>query len=397
MSYTLIKDLTTINKTVTDGRTIKYIVIHYTGNTTDLAKSNANYFRNINRGASAHYFVDKTTVYQVVEDKDVAWAVGRNYGSNNLFGIVTNNNSISIEMCSNDSAIADETFNNTIILTKELMEKYDIPVSNIFRHYDVCSKKCPGWNGWGTGVGGSELWDKFKNSLTTTSNSTTNKYSVGQKVTFWTSYPTSTSPCGVAYATSGGGNGAITAIVSGQAKYCIDGTRYCNDGDIRGLYVEPVINTVVSSPSATTTKKILNANVYYRVYAGGKWYSEVTDLNDFAGDGKNAIRAIAIKVSDGSIKYRVHVRNGNWYSYITGYNINNSSTGYAGDKKNDIDAIEAYYTTPIGYVCKKIKYRLSPIGGNYYSWQTDNDKENGMDGYAGNIGTSFGKFQAILE
>ena len=117
MSYTLVKNLTTVNYTKgNSGR--KYIVIHYTGNKTDSAKANSNYFKSINRGASAHYFVDKTTVYQVVDDNNMAWAVGRNYGSNNLFGKVTNANSISIEMCSTNGKIANETYKNTVELTK---------------------------------------------------------------------------------------------------------------------------------------------------------------------------------------------------------------------------------------------------------------------------------------
>lgn len=57
MSYTLVKNLTTVNYTKgNSGR--KYIVIHYTGNETDTAKANSSYFKSINRGASAHYFVD---------------------------------------------------------------------------------------------------------------------------------------------------------------------------------------------------------------------------------------------------------------------------------------------------------------------------------------------------
>lgn len=169
MAYKMLKDITAVNKTVTGGRTIKYIVIHYTGNGTDRAESNANWFRNVNRGSSAHYFVDSTTVVQVVEDKDVAWAVGKNYGSNNLFGRVTNNNSISIEMCSTGSKIADATFDNTVELTKQLMKKYNIPASNVYRHFDVCSKQCPGWAGWGTRIGDNgSLWTKFKNAITQT-------------------------------------------------------------------------------------------------------------------------------------------------------------------------------------------------------------------------------------
>lgn len=170
MAYNIIKNLTTVNRTIKSSRVIKYIVLHYTGNATDTAKGNANYFKSVNRNASAHYFVDDNYVCQVVEDKDVAWAVGKNYGSNNLFGTVTNNNSISVEMCSKNGRITDETFNNAVELVRQLMKKYNIPVSNVVRHYDVCSKKCPGWSGWGTGSGNSELWDKFKRDIAASDN-----------------------------------------------------------------------------------------------------------------------------------------------------------------------------------------------------------------------------------
>ena len=146
-----------------DGR--KYIVIHYTGNKTDTAKANANYFKNVNRGASAHLFVDDSYVYEVVGLSDTAWAVGKNYGTDDLFGICTNRNSISIEMCSVNGKISDKTFQNTVCLTIKLMKKYNIPVSHVVRHYDVCKKQCPGWKGW---IGSDQsIWKKFKNSLVT--------------------------------------------------------------------------------------------------------------------------------------------------------------------------------------------------------------------------------------
>lgn len=141
----------------------QYIVIHYTGNTTDTAKANANYFYNVNRGASAHYFVDDNNVYEVVSPNNTSWAVGVNYGRNNLFGKCTNYNSINIEMCSTKGKISDKTFANTVALARKLMNTYSIPVSRVVRHYDVCSKICPGWTGW---VGDNEtIWKKFKKEL----------------------------------------------------------------------------------------------------------------------------------------------------------------------------------------------------------------------------------------
>ena len=83
--------------------------------------------------------------------------------------------------------------------------------------------------------------------------------------------------------------------------------------------------------------------------------------------------------------------------YVTGYNVSDGNNRYAGDKRNDIDAVEVYYTTLSGYVYKKAKYRLAPVGKDYYDWQHDNETSGGQDGYAGSFGTSFGKFQLVIE
>lgn len=210
------------------------------------------------------------------------------------------------------------------------------------------------------------------------------KYAVGQEVTYGTSYKNPKAPCGYEAAVGGSGHGKIIAIVSGQAKYQLDSGVFCNDGDIIGLYTEPQKNPTVQ-------------NVYYKVYAGGRWYSEVKNLDDYAGDAIHAIKGIAVKVDIGSVKYRVHTRNGRWYPYVTGYNIQDGNNGYAGDLVNDIDMIEIYYTTPAGYVTRKAKYRVAPVGKNYYSWQADNETGNGMDGYAGAVGVQLGKLQVVIE
>lgn len=158
------QNLTTVNYSK-GGKTKKYIVIHYTGNKSDTAHGNANYFKNVKRGASAHYFVDETNIYQVVKDTDTAWAVGKNYGRNNLFGVVTNKNSISIEMCSTNGRITDATYKNTVELCRYLMNKHGIPASHVYRHWDVCSKVCPGWNGWGANGCDASIWNQFKSDI----------------------------------------------------------------------------------------------------------------------------------------------------------------------------------------------------------------------------------------
>ena len=39
-------------------RSVAYVVMHYTGNSKDTAKANANYFGGAGRNASAHFFVE---------------------------------------------------------------------------------------------------------------------------------------------------------------------------------------------------------------------------------------------------------------------------------------------------------------------------------------------------
>ena len=126
---------------------IKYIVLHYTGNSKDTALANAKYFHtSINRQASAHYFVDETSIYQSVQDNYVAWSVGGGTQSNHhpLYQICTNSNSISIEMCtSGNSEVSETTENNAIELVKYLMKKYGVDANHVVRHYDVNGKACP--------------------------------------------------------------------------------------------------------------------------------------------------------------------------------------------------------------------------------------------------------------
>lgn len=143
------KDLTLVNFNKGNNRKIEYIVIHFTSNDGDTAQANAYYFKSVNRNASAHYFVDENEIYQVVEDKDIAWSVGVDYskGLAPYWKKCNNNNSINIEMCSAKSGgkyyIPEKTKTNTIELVKELMKKYNIDVEHILRHFDVTYKSCP--------------------------------------------------------------------------------------------------------------------------------------------------------------------------------------------------------------------------------------------------------------
>lgn len=152
---------------------IKYIVWHYTANDGDTDESNAKFFKTPNRKASAHYFVDDDSITISVPDTYVAWSVGgsrysdyKTTGGASLYKICTNNNSINIELCdtikNGKHDVSEATVANAIELTKTLMYKYKIPISNVVRHFDVTGKKCPAYYVDNT------TWNNVKNRISGT-------------------------------------------------------------------------------------------------------------------------------------------------------------------------------------------------------------------------------------
>lgn len=156
---------------------IKYIVIHYTANDGDSDEANGNYFHNRVVKASAHYFVDDDSITQSVPDNYVAYSVGdkrySNYkttGGAKFYGICTNTNSISIEMCDTKKDdihnVTKTTIENTIALVKILMKKYNVTIDRVIRHFDISGKPCPSYY-----VNESE-WAIFKNRISPSSATT---------------------------------------------------------------------------------------------------------------------------------------------------------------------------------------------------------------------------------
>ena len=144
-------------------------------------------------------------------------------------------------------------------------------------------------------------------------------------------------------------------------------------------------------------------NIFYRVRTNRSWLPEVKNDEDYAGLRPNsgergfAITDIAIGADAGTVKYRVHNRGGAWLPYVTGYDIDDSENGYAGDGK-EIDAVEIIYYTDIEKCGEYYfaKYRVSPVGGTYFDWQYDNITDDKQDGYAGDFGRTIDRLQIEL-
>lgn len=130
---------------------IKYIVFHYTGNIRgDSATGNGNYFKNKVVYASAHMFVDSTTVINSVPVDYIAWHCGHDAGGQYYHQSARNSNSIGIEMCvtgtkDGKGKISDNTIANAVEIGRKYARDNSLYWSSIIRHWDVTHKNCPAY------------------------------------------------------------------------------------------------------------------------------------------------------------------------------------------------------------------------------------------------------------
>lgn len=129
------------NVTYKKGRSIKYVVTHYTA-TDASALNNVKYFGGGNRSASADFFIDKDgSIYQF--NADIAnyytWHCGDGKGKYDI----TNSNSIGIEVVSSGGEFTEAQKKALRELVTWLMEKYGVKAENVVRHYDASRKTCP--------------------------------------------------------------------------------------------------------------------------------------------------------------------------------------------------------------------------------------------------------------
>lgn len=191
MSITIIKK-TGKHGMYSGARTIRYIVIHYTAGVTSKsgsARATAAWFANPSARGTADFIVDDEETVQYNPDPRyyACWAVGGGKISDKggkLYGIATNKNSVSIEICSTNRAgkvttpndanwsFTDKAVARAVELTKYLMQLYNVPATRVIRHYDVTGKLCPGIRGWNADSESETAWNNFKKQISSTSTST---------------------------------------------------------------------------------------------------------------------------------------------------------------------------------------------------------------------------------
>lgn len=154
------------------------------------------------------------------------------------------------------------------------------------------------------------------------------------------------------------------------------------------------------------------ANVIYQAQIDGDyWLPQVINDEDYAGIRGRNITGITLSTDIGYAVYRVY-SNRRWLAYVDSRNsdISDYYNGYAGNGYS-IEAVEVYYYTPDtllynegphyqaftenGY--KYAYYRVSTTGNDYFPYQTDNERNDGQDGYAGIYGRKVDRFQIVIK
>ncbi len=131
-----------------------YVVIHETDNWSKGAgaKAHATAMKNGNLAGTVHYYVDSGSIYQTLDHKDGAYAVGDGKGK---YGI-TNRNSINIEICVNPESDYYKAVDKAEQLAASLLKQYGWGTDRLKRHYDASRKHCP------RRIQDEGLWPEFK-------------------------------------------------------------------------------------------------------------------------------------------------------------------------------------------------------------------------------------------
>lgn len=137
---------------------IQYIVIHWVGNANTSATANRNYFNNLAKthstSASSHYIIGLNgEIIRCIPDDEVAFHSG---------SYSMNRKSIGIEDCHPDwnGKFTNSTYNSLVELCADLCKKYEIPINNVVRHFDITGKSCPKYY-----VEHSDEWNKLKQDI----------------------------------------------------------------------------------------------------------------------------------------------------------------------------------------------------------------------------------------
>lgn len=318
---------------------VKFVTIHNTANDADAASEVA-YMTNNNNEVSFHYAVDDKEVVQGLPLDRNGWHSGDGNGQGNR-------NSIGVEICYSKSGGTrfEQAQKNAAELTAKLLKDYNLTIDKVRTHKSWSGKNCPHRTLSDYG------WDYFINLVEGYLNPASEIYRVRKT---W----------------------ADTKSQIGAYKNLDNAKTACKEGysvfDSNGNCVYKK-EAVKPAPAPAPAEKKIDA--IYQAYAGGKWYPNVTNDGDYAGVFKKPISAIYANLSSGNITYRVHTVGGKWLPAVS------NRSDFAGIKGKNIDGLAMKTDTG-----KTIKYRVHLTNGRWLDWVSGCDINNSNTGFAGIIG-----------
>ena len=130
------------NKKERSKKSIKIIVIHYTGMQSE--RESLNRLCDFRSRVSCHYVINrKGKIYRLVNEKNTAWHAGKSCWSNykNL-----NRYSIGIELVNKGhkfgySNYTSKQISQLLVLCHRIIKKYNIPKNNIVGHSDIAPRR----------------------------------------------------------------------------------------------------------------------------------------------------------------------------------------------------------------------------------------------------------------
>ena len=207
----------------------------------------------------------------------------------------------------------------------------------------------------------------------------------------------------------GSPKGDLLAEFSISEKGTIDGKEGDQLND-KGWYAEShekpyydfpwdgILEFTGKSKKPTPVSKAGKVDVFYQLKMNnGEWLEEVKNYQNENDDGYAGWRnrthtALKMRVSAGSIRYRVHSLDGKWCKWMYNGDVASTQDGHV------IDAVQAYYITPDGREYQQVWYRSSCTGDDTYydTCCDDGTTHEEYDGYAGIYGKPLDALQCYI-
>jgi N-acetylmuramoyl-L-alanine amidase CwlA len=155
--YNITDKLIHLNQYTRSGKPLSRVcslVVHWTGLASGSNNGLFNWFDKVSvetqRYGSAHYGIDKTSIYRFIPDNEIAYHVGASkyteFAKKKFCDQYPNQYSLGVELNPEfaNGEFHEEVLNRAVWLFAELCKIYNLnPMCEIIRHYDVTGKDCP--------------------------------------------------------------------------------------------------------------------------------------------------------------------------------------------------------------------------------------------------------------